>query len=101
VDKARLIKRIRFGGDEVVKAKDGAGSAMLSMAYAGAAFAMQVLKAAQGERNIVTPSFVHLSSDKAGGDALKKELGVDIDYFSSKVGLGVSVLPFWLWMGLL
>lgn len=26
---------IQFGGDEVVKAKDGAGSATLSMAYAG------------------------------------------------------------------
>ena len=32
---AALINRIQFGGDEVVKAKDGAGSATLSMAYAG------------------------------------------------------------------
>jgi NAD-dependent malate dehydrogenase len=30
-----LIKRVQFGGDEVVAAKDGAGSATLSMAYAG------------------------------------------------------------------
>ncbi|GLE09053.1 hypothetical protein PINS_up020619 [Pythium insidiosum] len=30
-----LTNRIQFGGDEVVKAKDGAGSATLSMAYAG------------------------------------------------------------------
>ncbi|KAJ2556888.1 hypothetical protein GGH95_005277, partial [Coemansia sp. RSA 1836] len=36
---AELTKRIQFGGDEVVKAKDGAGSATLSMAYAGARFA--------------------------------------------------------------
>lgn len=28
-----LVNRIQFGGDEVVKAKDGAGSATLSMAY--------------------------------------------------------------------
>ena len=28
-----LTKRIQFGGDEVVKAKAGAGSATLSMAY--------------------------------------------------------------------
>ena len=28
---ADLVKRIQFGGDEVVKAKDGAGSATLSM----------------------------------------------------------------------
>jgi len=32
---AALIKRVQFGGDEVVAAKDGAGSATLSMAYAG------------------------------------------------------------------
>jgi hypothetical protein len=32
---ADLIKRVQFGGDEVVKAKDGLGSATLSMAYAG------------------------------------------------------------------
>jgi malate dehydrogenase len=30
-----LVNRVQFGGDEVVKAKDGAGSATLSMAYAG------------------------------------------------------------------
>ena len=32
---AALVNRVQFGGDEVVKAKDGAGSATLSMAYAG------------------------------------------------------------------
>lgn len=30
-----LRKGVQFGGDEVVKAKDGAGSATLSMAFAG------------------------------------------------------------------
>lgn len=30
-----LVNRVQFGGDEVVKAKDGLGSATLSMAYAG------------------------------------------------------------------
>jgi malate dehydrogenase len=33
--KLTLIIGVQFGGDEVVKAKDGAGSATLSMAYAG------------------------------------------------------------------
>jgi malate dehydrogenase len=36
---AKKSNRIQFGGDEVVKAKDGAGSATLSMAMAGARFA--------------------------------------------------------------
>jgi malate dehydrogenase len=39
----------QFGGDEVVQAKAGAGSATLSMAYAGFVFAENVLKAAKGE----------------------------------------------------
>jgi len=30
-----LVNRVQFGGDEVVKAKNGQGSATLSMAYAG------------------------------------------------------------------
>ena len=47
-DYDKLVNRIQFGGDEVVKAKDGAGSATLSMAYAGAAFAGVGSKGALG-----------------------------------------------------
>jgi len=83
-----LTKRIQFGGDEVVKAKDGAGSATLSMAYAGAEFASKVLRAVQGEKGIVAPTYVNLTADKEGGEALKKELGKNLDYFSSQVELG-------------
>ena len=46
----KLVHRIQFGGDEVVKAKDGAGSATLSMAYAAAVFANSLLKALNGEK---------------------------------------------------
>ena len=74
------MNRIQFGGDEVVKAKDGAGSATLSMAYAGAEFAVKIIKAVKGEKGIVAPTFVNLAADKTGGDALKKEIGKDLDY---------------------
>ena len=37
-DREALTVRIQFGGDEVVQAKAGAGSATLSMAYAGFLF---------------------------------------------------------------
>lgn len=40
-----LTNRIQFGGDEVVKAKDGSGSATLSMAFAGARFIGSLLRA--------------------------------------------------------
>ncbi|THV03451.1 malate dehydrogenase [Dendrothele bispora CBS 962.96] len=87
-DYDKLVNRIQFGGDEVVKAKDGTGSATLSMAYAGAEFADKVIKAFKGEKGIVAPSYVNLTADKAGGDALKAELGTDIEYFSSRIELG-------------
>lgn len=89
-----LVHRIQFGGDEVVKAKDGAGSATLSMAYAGAEFAAKVIRALKGEKGIVAPTFVNLAADQVGGDALKKVIGKDIEYFSAPVELGVRLLPF-------
>ncbi|KAI0713303.1 malate dehydrogenase [Earliella scabrosa] len=86
----KLTNRIQFGGDEVVKAKDGAGSATLSMAYAGAEFAEKIIRAVKGEKGIVAPSFVNLAADKEGGEALKKEIGSDLDYFSAPIELGAD-----------
>jgi len=80
-----LVNRVQFGGDEVVKAKDGAGSATLSMAYAGFRFAEKVIKASKGESGIVEPSFVYLPG-VPGGDAIAKETG--LDYFSVPIELG-------------
>lgn len=74
------IFRVQFGGDEVVKAKDGAGSATLSMAMAGARFAESLLKAAQGQKGVIEPTFVD--------SPLYKDQG--IDFFSSKVELGAN-----------
>ncbi|KIR68167.1 malate dehydrogenase, NAD-dependent [Cryptococcus bacillisporus CA1873] len=83
-----LVHRIQFGGDEVVKAKDGAGSATLSMAQAGAEFAEFVLQAAYGsQKGKVVQSYVFLGAD-AGGKEIKKEIGADLDYFSVNVELG-------------
>jgi malate dehydrogenase len=76
----KLVARIQYGGDEVVKAKDGAGSATLSMAYAGAKFTHSLLRGLNGEKGVITPTFVKspLFADKG------------IDYFSSMVELGVN-----------
>ena len=83
-----LSKRIQFGGDEVLKAKDGSGSATLSMAYAGERFADLVIRASLGETGLVAPSYVNLAADADGGAALRKELGKDLEYFSSRIALG-------------
>ncbi|KAG8968990.1 Malate dehydrogenase, cytoplasmic [Tulasnella sp. 419] len=73
-----LVHRIQFGGDEVVKAKDGAGSATLSMAFAAAKFTNLLLKALGGEKGLVTPTFVE--------SPLYANRGVS--WFSSNVELG-------------
>jgi len=46
----KLTYRVQFGGDEVVKAKNGAGSATLSMAFAGAHFTESILRGLAGEK---------------------------------------------------
>lgn len=57
-DREALTVRTQFGGDEVVKAKAGAGSATLSMAYAGYLFTENVLKAMNGADDVVQCAYV-------------------------------------------
>ncbi|KAI6353538.1 hypothetical protein MCOR25_008942 [Pyricularia grisea] len=80
-----LVNRVQFGGDEVVKAKDGAGSATLSMAYAGYRFAEKLLKAIKGAKGLVEPSYVYLPG-VPGGEAIAKKTGCD--FFSVPIELG-------------
>eukprot|EP01048_Picozoa_sp_COSAG05_P013225 COSAG05_NODE_1388_length_5007_cov_2.253260_3_plen_310_part_00 len=77
-DEARdaLVHRIMFGGDEVVQAKDGGGSATLSMAYAGAEFANSVMLALGGSPQTAC-TFVESDVTEA-------------PFFASKVTLGVN-----------
>lgn len=63
----------------MVKAKAGAGSATLSMAYAGARFAISLIRALKGESNIIECAFVR--SDV-----------VDAKYFSTPLLLGKNGL---------
>ena len=86
-----LVKRIQFGGDEVVKAKDGAGSATLSMAYAGAKFANLLIDSWKNKNTqYITQTYVSLDSAE-GGAKVKEELGAQLEYFSVNVQLGVCL----------
>lgn len=69
-----ITVRTQFGGDEVVAAKAGAGSATLSMAYAGYLFTENVLKAMRGE-DIVQCAFVESNL-------------TDAEFFASPVKFG-------------
>jgi malate dehydrogenase len=82
---AELVKRIQFGGDEVVAAKDGAGSATLSMAAAGFRFAESLIQAILGQSGVVEMGYIYVADDKhisAHTDGL--------EYFSVPIELGVS-----------
>ncbi|KAI8235686.1 malate dehydrogenase [Colletotrichum sp. SAR 10_86] len=82
-----ITHRVQFGGDEIVKAKAGAGSATTCMAYAGFRFAQAIIKAAQGQTGIVEPAYVYLPG-VPGGDAVSRELGVE--YFAVPVSFGAN-----------
>ncbi|AMD18614.1 HBL288Cp [Eremothecium sinecaudum] len=64
---AKLVHRVQYGGDEVVEAKKGAGSATLSMAYAGYEFASNFADLLLGtvDKINVTTFISLLDADKA------------------------------------
>jgi malate dehydrogenase len=80
-----LTHKIQFGGDEVVKAKDGAGSATLSMAYSAHYFTSRLLSAFDGEKDVIECAYCENSI-------------TDSSFFSTPVLLGKNgiekALPF-------
>ncbi|CCU99122.1 unnamed protein product [Malassezia sympodialis ATCC 42132] len=84
-----VTHHIQFGGDDVVKAKNNAGSATLSMAFAGARFAEAVLAAAQGQ-SLERPqySYIDLAADAKGAEQIKSVIGNDTAFFSVPITLG-------------
>ncbi|KAL7547273.1 hypothetical protein ACHAWF_010609 [Thalassiosira exigua] len=71
-----ITVRTQFGGDEVVAAKAGAGSATLSMAYAGFLFTENVLKAMRGE-DVTQCAYVESSLTEAPFFASPVKFGKD------------------------
>ncbi|PYH37572.1 malate dehydrogenase [Aspergillus neoniger CBS 115656] len=81
---AAIINRVQFGGDEIVKSKQGAGSATTCMAYAGFRFIKAIL-AAMGGETVTEEAYVYLPG-VPGGEEIAAKLGVD--YFAVKVKIG-------------
>ena len=80
-----LTERIQDAGTEVVKAKAGAGSATLSMAYAAARFTDSLIKAMNGKEGVVECAYVASNVTEAtyfstplllGKNGLEKNLGL-------------------------
>ncbi|HGJ5875871.1 MAG TPA: malate dehydrogenase [Arsenophonus sp.] len=60
-----LTKRIQNAGTEVVEAKAGGGSATLSMGQAAARFGLSLIKALNGEDNIIECAYVESDGEYA------------------------------------
>mmetsp|Transcript_28016 Transcript_28016/g.67291 ORF Transcript_28016/g.67291 Transcript_28016/m.67291 type:complete len:347 (+) Transcript_28016:55-1095(+) len=74
--------RTQDAGTEVVQAKDGKGSATLSMAYAGARLGKAVLSGLEGDSaNAVECAYVAVLEDG-------KKIGTTLPYFTTKVKFG-------------
>jgi malate dehydrogenase len=76
-----LTQRIMFGGDEVVQAKGGAGSATLSMAYAASHFTNQAVRALAGAHMVRECAYVDTACDDDDGSDLP-------DFFAMPVQIG-------------
>ncbi|XP_075575689.1 malate dehydrogenase, mitochondrial isoform X2 [Pelecanus crispus] len=81
----KLTGRIQEAGTEVVKAKAGAGSATLSMAYAGARFVFSLVDAMNGKEGVIECAFVRSEETESpyfstplllGKNGIEKNLGI-------------------------
>jgi malate dehydrogenase len=70
-----LTKRIQNAGTEVVEAKAGAGSATLSMAFAGARFTFSLLEAMNGKQGVIECAYVAAE-------------GMESSYFATPIHFG-------------
>lgn len=77
----QLIKRIQYGGDEIVEAKAGSGSATLSMAYAAQVFFDDLCKALDSRSIVSQIAFVPKN-------ALSNSVSLPTEYFATEIQLG-------------
>merc|ERR1712226_1529757 len=86
-----LTERIQDAGTEVVKAKAGAGSATLSMAYAAARFTDSLIKAMDGQEGVIECAYV--ASDATEAKYFSTPLILGPAGMEKNLGLG-SMTPF-------
>jgi len=83
----KLSERIQDAGTEVVKAKAGAGSATLSMAYAAARFTDSLIKGMNGQEGVVECAYV--ASDVTEAKYFATPLVLGAAGIEKNLGLGV------------
>lgn len=58
---ASIIKRVQTGGEEIIQAKEGKGSATLSMAFSANRFVDVLFRGLSGEKTPIEPAYVESS----------------------------------------
>lgn len=82
-----LVHRVQFGGEEIIKAKNGAGSATLCMAHAAYNVAVSFIPLLTGQKPSIRGTFYVALKDADGkpiNDSAKRLLGMnnDLPYFA-------------------
>lgn len=90
-ERRAMTERIQNAGTEVVEAKAGAGSATLSMAYAGARFAMSLLSAMSGKQGVVECAFVE--NEVMGCKFFSNPLILGVNGVKENLGIGQTNEP--------
>lgn len=100
-ERDKLIHRIQNAGTEVVEAKAGAGSATLSMAYAGARFVSSLLSGMSGKQGVIECAYVESKETESeffasplllGENGIQRNLGVG-NLFDHEVKLIKKAMP--------
>lgn len=92
-----LVHRVRFGGDEVVKAKDGKGSATLSMATAANRFVESIVTSIVTGKEVTEIAFVKINELPGAVDKIPAVVKSKTQYFSVPLSLssnGVERIEF-------
>ncbi|KAI9250838.1 malate dehydrogenase, NAD-dependent [Helicostylum pulchrum] len=92
----KLTERIQYAGEEVLKAKDGKGTATLSMAYAGAQFVLKLIDAVANDVTHTECAYIDMAADGVGAKSIKRLAG-NVEYFAAPIEFeksGIkSILP--------
>jgi malate dehydrogenase len=83
-----LTNRVQFGGDEVVQAKGGAGSATLSMAFAAKRFVNAILAGVSGKPSTEV-AYVDLDDSLEGAKQVRERVG-GCQFFATRLTLGAN-----------
>lgn len=84
----KLINRVQFGGDEVVKAKDGKGSATLSMATAAYRFVNNLLEVISSDSNKFIKEVAFVKIDELITKNIPDYVSDKVEYFSLPIVFG-------------